>query len=83
MPFLLNTLVLVNHKLGKCKKVQVVGKMYSHCRKGFNVGTRCIIIEGALAVPFNTNKTVTQKFYYCFEALCISNLSPWTNIRYL
>ena len=83
MPFFLNTLVLLNHKFGKCEKVQVVGKMYSHCRKGFNVGTRCIVIEGALAVPFNTNKTVTQKFYYCFEALCISNLLSWTNIRYL
>ena len=46
-----------------------------------NIGTKCIVIEGALTVPFNTNKAVTQIFYYCLDALCITNRSPWTNIR--
>ena len=50
------------------------------CKKVINVGTECIVIEGALTVPFNTNKAVTQKFYYCLYALCITNRPPWTNI---
>ena len=53
----------------------------SRCRKVINVGTECIVIEGALMVPFNTNKAVAQKFYYCLHVLCVTNWLPWTNIR--
>ena len=53
----------------------------SRSRKVINVGTECIVIEVALKIPFNTNKAVTQKFYYCLDALCITNWPPWTNIR--
>ena len=36
MPFLLNTLVLLNHKFEKCKKVQAVGKIYKQSlQKGY------------------------------------------------
>ena len=38
------------------------------------------VIEGALTVPFNTNKAVAQKFYYCLDALGITNWPPWTNL---
>ena len=63
----------------KCKRLAKYTN--SHCRKVINVGTECIVIEGALTVPFNTNKAVAQKFYYCLDALCITNRPPWTNIR--
>ena len=49
----------------------------SRCRKLINIETKCIVIEGALTVPFNTNKAVAQKFYCCLDALCITNLPPW------
>ena len=65
------------------EKVQAVGKKCTdrRCRKVINVGTKYIVIEGALTVPFNTNKGVAQKFYYCLDVLCITNRLPWANIR--
>ena len=53
----------------------------SRCRKVINVGTECIVMGGALMVPFNTNKAAAQNFYYCLHALCVTNWLPWTNIR--
>ena len=50
------------------------------CRKIINVGIECIVIAGAVMIPFNTNKAVAQKFYYCLHALCVTNWLPWTNI---
>ena len=85
IPFLLNTLVFLNHKFGKCpKKCRRLAKCTNSCwRKVVNVGTECIVIESALTVPFYGNKAVAQKFYYCLDALCIKNQPPWTNIRSL
>ena len=65
----------------KCKRLAKCTN--SRYRKGINVGTECIVIEGALRVPVNTNKAVAQKLYYCLDALCIMNQSPWANIRLL
>ena len=62
----------------KCKRL--VTCTNTCCKKVVNVGTECIVTEGALTVPFNTNKAVAQKFYYCLYALCITNRPPWTNI---
>ena len=59
-------------RLGKCAN--------SHCRKAITVGTKSIVINGALTVPSNANKAVAQKFYYCLNALFITNRPPWTNI---
>ena len=75
---LLYTLVLLNHKFGKWKKSIKCTK--NLCRKVINVGTECIVIEGAPMVSFNMNKIVAQKFYYCLDALCITNRPPWTNV---
>ena len=81
--FLLSTLVFLNHKFGKCpKKCKRLAKCTnSRCRKVINGGTECIVIDGALTVPFYANKAVAQKFYYYLDALCIANQPPWTNIR--
>ena len=66
------------------KKYKRLAKCTSSCcRKVINVGTECIVIEGALTVPFNTNKTVAQKFHYCLDPLCVTNRPPWANIRSL
>ena len=66
-------------------KVQKMCKQFakctnSRCRKVINVGTECIFIEGALIVPFITNKAGAQKFYNCLHGLCITNRPLWTNI---
>ena len=82
MPLLLNTLVLLNHKFGKCKKIasdwqnvqRVVAEMFLMLEPS--------VIKGALTVTFNTNKAVDQKLCYCLlDALCITNRPPWTKIR--
>ena len=80
MPFLLKT--LTQSQIWKVqKKCKWLAKCTnSRCRKIINVGIECIVIAGALMIPFNTNKAVAQKFYYCLHALCVTNWLPWTNI---
>ena len=55
-------------QIWKVHKIASGWQMYkctnSRCRKVINVGIECIVIEGALIVPFNTNKAVARKFYY-------------------
>ena len=83
MPFLLNTLVLLNHKFGKCKKSASGWQNVQTAvtEKVINVRTKCISIKGALTVPFN--KAVAQKLYYCSDSLCITNRPPCINMRLL
>ena len=83
MPFMTRRTHLFYSKtnLEKAKQAQAVGKMYKRCcRTVTNVENDCIVNEGALTVPFNMNKAVAQKFYYCLDALCIRNWPLWTNV---
>ena len=68
-------------QIWKEQKKQLAKYTNSRCRKVTNVGTEFSVIEGTLTVPFNTNKPIAQKLYYCLDALCITNRPPWTNIR--
>ena len=63
----------------KCKWLAKFGN--SRCRNVINVGTEFIVIESVVTVPFSMNKVVAQKFYYCLDALCITNQPLLTNIR--
>ena len=63
----------------KCKRLAKCTN--SRCRKVINVGAESIVIEGALTVPFNMNKAVAQKLYYCLDSLCITSRLRWTSIR--
>ena len=72
-----NTLVLLKNKSGKGKKST---SGWQNVQTVTNVENDCIVNEGALTVPFNMNKAVAQKFYYCLDALCITNWPLWTNV---
>ena len=37
----------------------------------------------ALTLPYGSQFSLLQTFYFCPEKQCISNQPPWTNIRFL
>ena len=51
------------------------------CKKVIHRGTECFSVDGALTVPYNGNRAVKQKFYYCLSKNCMNRRPPWTNIR--
>jgi len=50
------------------------------CRKVISIGNECLVVEGALTVPYNCKKAVEQKFYFCLNKSCTENPPTWTNI---
>ena len=52
------------------------------CKKLIQRETECFSVDGALTIPYNSNKAVKQKFYFCAEVNCLLNRPPWTNIEY-
>ena len=64
------------------KKVKSAKSASTSCKKDIQKGVICFLVEGALTVPFNRDKAVIQKFYFC-PAACIFNSPSWTNIKRL
>ena len=62
------------------KRKMCIENSQTFCKKDIQKGVICFLVEGALTVPFNRDKTLIQKFYFCPTA-CIFNSSSWTNIK--
>ena len=62
------------------KKVKSGNCASTLCRKDIRRGVISLLVEGALTVPFNRDKAVIQKIYFCPTA-CVFNSPSWTNIK--
>ena len=81
--------ILANHEQFSQKQVWLAHKKIKRsakcsnpsCRKIITIGTECLVVDGALTVPYNQSKAVNQKFYFCLSRLCSGNRPPWINVR--
>ena len=64
------------------KKVKSGNCASTLCKKDIRKGVISFLVEGALTVPFNRDKAVIQKIYFCPTA-CVFNSPSWTNIKRL
>ena len=51
------------------------------CDKDLKSGFLCLCVSGALSVPYQAEKTVMWKIYFCLLKTCIHARSPSTNIK--
>ena len=51
------------------------------CKKVLTIGTECFCVDGALSVPYCSQRAVPQKFYFCVNKVCMKSLPAWSNIH--
>ena len=76
---------MIDNNNGPCsqkskKRKMCIENSQTFCKKDVRKGVICFLVEGALTVPFNHDKALIQKFYFCPTA-CIFNSSSSTNIK--
>ena len=52
-----------------------------NCKKILTVGTQCVKVDGALAVPYGKEIALKQLFYFCAAKECFNRPPTWSNVR--
>ena len=73
-------IIITTHRQFVCHKKDKRSAKCIKCRQSIARGTNCFVIDGALNVPYNSERAVEHKVYSC--PTCILGVSPpSTNIR--
>ena len=50
------------------------------CKTEIFVRKKCLLVEGALTIPFQKEVAVEMLQYFCVKSTCIRYFPPWTNV---
>ena len=53
------------------------------CKKGLEVGTLTVRVDGALTVPYGQRKAFKQVFYFSAQKKCLTKVPIWCNVKIL
>ena len=53
-----------------------------NCRKIFQIGDTCLMVDGCISIPYEQNLAKKQQQWFCPSVSCLKKPPVWTNIRF-